>query len=60
MKSESEQCDIEDKKNTISETIMTNISVTNANIFFIADKKSKFFFYISIGFHFHKLYTCIT
>lgn len=40
LKSEINQSRVEDKKNTISEVIGTNISVTNANIFLIADKKS--------------------
>lgn len=39
-KSESDNLNINDKSCEISETIATCISVTNANIFLIADKKS--------------------
>lgn len=42
MKPESNQSDIERKKCPIHESIATSISVENANIFLIADKKSIF------------------
>jgi len=46
LKSESNQSAIEDQQFSIYKTITTSISVTNANIFLIADKKSKFLFYL--------------
>jgi len=44
LKPESNQSVIEDQQFSTSKTITTSISVTNANIFLIADKKSMFLF----------------
>jgi len=45
LKSENNQSDTEDQQFSISKIMTTSISVTNANIFLIADKKSMFLFY---------------
>lgn len=45
MKSEGNDSDTQDNKLTTAEAFATSISVTNANIFLIADKKSTFFNY---------------
>lgn len=55
MKSSISQSNEEENQYSTSENVTTNISVTNANIFFIADKKSIFLLlsYERIFIHIH-------
>jgi len=48
LKSESNQSEMEDQQFSMFKTITTSISVTNANIFLIADKKSILLFNLQI------------
>lgn len=41
IKSKNDQCDNTEKKIAVYETIATSVSLTNANIFLITDKKSR-------------------
>lgn len=53
-KSKSDQSDTLTNQSSIFESILASISITNANVFFIADKKSM---YIIINISINTIYT---